>query len=116
MESIKTTAAAAPGRASEADLAEYATWQGSNAYDVTDRVLGRIDRVFVDDTTGHATWVTVSEGPSLRSFVPMAGARVTNHELTVAFDRATVERAPKPSDLSTDTHLSLQDQVVLHTY
>lgn len=118
VEPIETaTAAAAPGRATEADRAEYAAWRGNVAYDASgQRVLGRVEAVFVDDTTGHATWATVSDGVTPRSFVPMAGARVTSGEPTFAFDRATVNGAPKPSELSTETHLSVQDQVVLHAY
>lgn len=58
--------------------------------------VGKIGQVFVDDTTGNPSWVTVKTGlfGMNESFVPLAEATVSGDVVRVPYDKATIKDAP----------------------
>jgi uncharacterized protein (TIGR02271 family) len=67
---------------------------------VTDRngdKIGTVQQVYVDQTDGHAQFVTVNTGlfGTSESFVPVEDATFAGEDLTVAYDKATVKDAPR---------------------
>ena len=67
---------------------------------VTDRngdKIGTVQQVYVDQTDGHAQFVTVNTGlfGTSESFVPVEDATFSGGDLTVAHDKATVKDAPR---------------------
>ena len=52
--------------------------------------IGKIGQVFVDDQTGHPSWVTVKTGffGMNESFVPLADATLSGDVVKVPYDKA----------------------------
>lgn len=77
--------------------------------------IGTIGQVYVDDTTGEPTWVTVKTGlfGSSESFVPLQGARVDGDDIIVGFDKETVKDAPR---IDPDGSMTPQEENDLFTY
>ncbi len=59
--------------------------------------VGDVGQVYLDDSSGTPTWVTVKTGlfGTAESFVPLEGARVEGENVVVAFDKETIKDAPR---------------------
>lgn len=70
---------------------------GDAVYDMGGAKIGKVKRVYVDNSSGAPTWAAVSTGMfSEDSLVPLAGAQVRegSHELQVRVDKDAVRSAP----------------------
>ena len=58
--------------------------------------VGKVGEVYVDDATGHLSWVTVKTGlfGTRESFVPMDNASITDDTITVPYDKTMIKDAP----------------------
>ena len=58
--------------------------------------IGKVGEVYVDDATGHLSWVTVKTGlfGTHESFVPMDNAQISDDTVTVPYDKAMIKDAP----------------------
>jgi len=67
--------------------------------------IGKVSQVYLDDVTGQPEWVTVSTGlfGGKENFVPVAQSEFTDDGLRVAYDKDTVQNAPR---IDADGHLS----------
>lgn len=79
-----------------------AQWQHQPAFDSDRRVIGVVDNVFVDDTTGRPTWAAIFEPNLGRTFVPLRGMRETRRGLEFAYPAELVWNAP---DRGSEMHL-----------
>nr|MBA3528708.1 PRC and DUF2382 domain-containing protein [Propionibacteriaceae bacterium] len=77
--------------------------------------IGSIGQVYVDDTSGEPTWVTVKTGlfGTSESFVPLQGANVSGSDIEVNYDKDTVKDAPR---VDPDGALSPDEEETLYTY
>jgi hypothetical protein len=76
----------------------------TEAYDWTDRTLvdrggekiGKLDDLFVDESTGEPEWATVHTGllGSRMTFVPLAGAEPHGEDVRLAIDKEQLHDAP----------------------
>jgi uncharacterized protein (TIGR02271 family) len=59
--------------------------------------VGAIGQVYVDDSTGQPSWVTVKTGlfGTSESFAPLAGARVDGNDIVVGVDEQAIASAPR---------------------
>lgn len=71
--------------------------EGATGYDDSGDKVGKAGQVYLDDTSGEPTWVTVNTclfGTS-ESFVPVEGARFDGTDrLDVAYSKAKIKDAP----------------------
>jgi uncharacterized protein (TIGR02271 family) len=85
---------------------------------VTDRngdKIGTVQQVYVDQTDGHAQFVTVNTGlfGTSESFVPVEDATFAGEDLTVAYDKATVKDAPR---IDADGALNEDEEARLYSH
>ena len=59
--------------------------------------VGKIGQIYLDDSTGQPTWVTVKTGlfGGSESFAPLEGARLDGDDLVIGYDKAMVKAAPR---------------------
>ena len=74
--------------------------------------IGSIGQIYVDDSTGEPSWVTVRTGlfGMSESFVPLEGATDNGKDIMVNYDKDTVKDAPRidaDRDLSPDEEETL---------
>ncbi|MET9493640.1 PRC and DUF2382 domain-containing protein [Streptomyces sp. NPDC006552] len=89
---------------------------GLTAYDRTGEKIGSVERVYLDDATGRADWVTVKTGlfGMKESFVPLAGAsRGADDSLKVAYTKEAVKDAPR---VDADQHLDQTEKQELYAH
>lgn len=89
---------------------------GNTVYDQAGSRIGRVDNVYVDDSTQQPEWVTVRSGffGMQESFVPLAGATSQPGGLRVAVPKDKVKAAPH---VETDRgHLSDEQGHDLYTH
>ena len=77
--------------------------------------IGKIEQVFLDDSTGQPEWVTVKTGMfgSAGTFVPLADASVSGTDIVVPYTRNTVKDAPR---VDVDEHLSAEQEAELYRF
>jgi uncharacterized protein (TIGR02271 family) len=77
--------------------------------------IGSIGQIYLDDSTGQPSWVTVKTGlfGTSESFVPLDNARVNGNDIVVAFEKETVKGAPR---IDADNSLSPAEEDDLYTY
>jgi uncharacterized protein (TIGR02271 family) len=71
--------------------------------------IGSVGQVYVDDTTGAPSFVTVKTGlfGTKESFVPLQDANLENDGLRVPYDKGLVKEAPS---VDPDGHISEQEE------
>jgi uncharacterized protein (TIGR02271 family) len=86
-----------------------------NVLDTSGDKIGSIGQVYLDDSTGEPSWVTVKTGlfGTSESFVPLQNARVDGDDVVVGFDKDTVKGAPR---IDADNNLSPAEEDNLYTY
>jgi uncharacterized protein (TIGR02271 family) len=77
--------------------------------------IGSIGQIYLDDETGEPTFVTANTGlfGTSQSFVPLQGARVSDGDVVVDYDKDTVKNAPRIDD---DGKLSPEEEDRLYEY
>lgn len=77
--------------------------------------VGKIGQVYRDDQTHQPTWVTVHTGMfgTQESFVPLAGARITEQDLRVPFDKNLIKDSPR---FEAGRHLSPEEETQLYRH
>jgi uncharacterized protein (TIGR02271 family) len=87
----------------------------ATAYDSTGDKVGKIDQIYLDDTTGNPSWVTVTTGlfGTSQTFVPLEGASFDGDNLRLAHSKDKIKDAPR---IDVDQHLSPQEENELYRY
>ena len=77
--------------------------------------IGKVGTVYVDDSDGHLTWVTVKTGwfNTNESFVPLDDATLEGSTITVPYTADKVKDAPH---FDADASLSPEEEDQLYTY
>lgn len=88
---------------------------GLTAYDRTGEKIGSVERVYLDDRTGNADWVTVKTGlfGMKETFVPLKGATHDTDRLNVRYTKEAVKDAPR---VDADQHLDEAEKNELYTH
>jgi uncharacterized protein (TIGR02271 family) len=89
--------------------------EGATVYDGTGDKVGKVGQIYLDDHSGHPSWVTVSTGlfGTSETFVPVEGARFDGDDLHVAYDKNKIKDAPR---MEVDQHLSETEEAELYRY
>jgi uncharacterized protein (TIGR02271 family) len=76
---------------------ESLTTSGGTVVGADGQKIGSIGQVYVDDSTGEPSFVTVKTGlfGTAESFVPLQDATVTGSDIRVAYDKNEVKDAPR---------------------
>ncbi len=82
---------------------------GGNVLSSDGHILGPLGRLYVDDSSGRPTWVTVTTGEqgNRESFVPLDGSTAHGGDVRVAYPRESVRSSPA---MSQDGHLSAPEE------
>ena len=77
--------------------------------------IGNIGQVYLDDESGHPSWVTVKTGlfGTQESFVPLGRADVDGVDVVVPYDKQTIKDAPR---VETGGSLTPQEEKRLFAY
>ncbi|MFC3996589.1 YsnF/AvaK domain-containing protein [Nocardiopsis sediminis] len=77
--------------------------------------VGKIEQVYFDDETDSPKWVSVQIGMlgHRHSFVPLQGARISEEDLSVPFDKETIKDAPQ---FDAEQHLSMDEENRLYEH
>ncbi|MFJ8930470.1 MULTISPECIES: PRC and DUF2382 domain-containing protein [unclassified Streptomyces] len=88
---------------------------GLTAYDRTGEKIGSVERVYLDDRTGNADWVTVKTGlfGMKETFVPLSGATHDSDRLNVRYTKEAVKDAPR---VDADQHLDEDEKSELYAH
>ena len=83
-------------RISRTQMGSLAT-SGGNVVGADGQKIGSIGQVYVDDSTGEPSFVTVKTGlfGTAESFVPLQDATVTGSDIRVAYNKNEVKDAPR---------------------
>jgi uncharacterized protein (TIGR02271 family) len=83
-------------RISRTQMGSLAT-SGGNVVGADGQKIGTIGQVYVDDSTGEPSFVTVKTGlfGTAESFVPLQDATVTGSDIRVAYNKTEVKDAPR---------------------
>ena len=97
------------------DQARTLAGGGGNVVDNDGDKIGSIGQVYLDDSTGEPSWVTVKTGlfGTSESFVPLDNARVNGNDIVVAFEKEKVKGAPR---VDADNNLSPEEEDNLYSY
>jgi len=90
---------------------------GHTVYDSSHKKLGKIDQVYVDETTGQPEWMTVNTGlfGTKETFVPLEPAEVQGDDVVVPFQKDQIKDAPMV-EAEAEGRLSEQDEIRLYEY
>src|SRR5215218_5367969 len=83
-------------RISRTQMGSLAT-SGGNVVGADGQKIGSIGQVYVDDSTGEPSFVTVKTGlfGTAESFVPLQDATVAGNDIRVAYNKNEVKDAPR---------------------
>jgi uncharacterized protein (TIGR02271 family) len=87
------------------DIDTVGGWQGRTLVDRDGGRIGSIDAIYLDDHTGQPEWALVTTGlfGAKASFVPLAQATQSDHDVRVPYDKQLVKDAPR---VDPDQHLA----------
>jgi uncharacterized protein (TIGR02271 family) len=88
---------------------------GGNVVTTSGAKIGGIGQIYLDDSTGDPSWVTVKTGlfGTSESFVPLEGADTSGDDIVVNYDKDTVKDAPRVDD---DGSISPEEEEALYRY
>jgi uncharacterized protein YrrD len=77
--------------------------------------IGKVSKVYLDDTTGQPQWVLVETGlfGTRDSFAPVHGSRIDGERVVLAVSKEQVKDAP---NIDRDAHLSQSEEDTLRQY
>src|SRR4051794_352280 len=97
------------------DVTRAPEWRGRTVVDRDGDKIGKLDEVYLDDSTGQPEWVIVNTGlfGTRSSFVPLAGASPSGEQVRVSYEKSQVKNAPSidPSD-----ELTQEEEAELYSY
>jgi uncharacterized protein (TIGR02271 family) len=101
-------------RITRTQLGSLAT-SGGNVVGADGQKIGRIGQVYVDDSTGEPSFVTVKTGlfGTAESFVPLRDATVTGGDVRVAYNKDEVKDAPR---VDPDGHITSTEEQRLYAH
>jgi uncharacterized protein (TIGR02271 family) len=87
----------------------------ATAYDSSGDKVGKVGQIYLDDTTGDPSWVTVNTGlfGTSETFVPLEGATFDGEDLRLAHAKDTIKDAPR---IDVDQHLERSEEHELYRY
>ena len=97
------------------EQAQTLAGSSGNVVSTTGDKIGGIGQIYVDDTTGDPTWVTVKTGlfGTSQSFVPLENASVNGDDIQVAYDKDKVKDAPR---VDADGDITPEEEDRLYAY
>ena len=97
------------------DSADADWYLGRNVLDRSDRIIGTISQVFMDDRTGRVDWISVSTGlfGPRDNYAPLVGSRIQGGDVVLPIDREVVKGSP--NSVTTD-RLTDEERTALTTY
>jgi sporulation protein YlmC with PRC-barrel domain len=89
--------------------------RGSTVVDQDGDKVGRVEQVYLDDTSQRPTWVTVSTGlfGTRETFVPLDRATWEDDTLRVPYEKSFIKNAP---NLESDGHLEPSEEDELYRF
>jgi stress response protein YsnF len=96
-------------------LSDLARLHGQAARDSSGEVVGRIEQIYLSDSSNEPEWVTLAAdagdaGDAGEAFVPVQGAEIEGDELRLPWTRGQVVASPR---VPVDAHLSPADEAQL---
>ncbi len=87
----------------------------ATAYDDSGEKIGKVGQVYLDDSSGEPTWVTVKTGlfGTSESFIPLQGARFDGDDLHVGYSKDRLKDAPR---VDADGHITPEEERRLYEY
>lgn len=87
----------------------------ATAFDPSGDKIGSVGQVYLDDSTGEPSWVTVNTGffGTSQSFAPLEGHRFDGDDLVLAHSKDVVKDAPR---VDADGHISEAEEAELYRY
>jgi uncharacterized protein (TIGR02271 family) len=97
------------------DNLDQLTQGNGTVYTNNGEKLGSIGELYVDDSTGQPSWVTVNTGlfGTKETFVPLQDASIDGNDLRVPYDKALIKDAPS---VERDGHLSPTEEEQLYRH
>jgi len=97
------------------DQAQAIAGSSGNVVSTSGDKIGGIGQIYVDDSTGDPTWVTVKTGlfGTSQSFVPLDNASVDGNDIRVGYDKEKVKDAPR---VDADGDITPEEEDQLYTY
>jgi uncharacterized protein (TIGR02271 family) len=97
------------------EQAQTLVGSSGNVLSTTGDKIGGIGQIYVDDSTGQPTWVTVKTGlfGTSESFVPLDSASVAGDDIRVGYDKDTVKDAPR---VDADGDITPEEENKLYSY
>jgi sporulation protein YlmC with PRC-barrel domain len=94
---------------------ELEAWVGRHAVDSNGEKIGKINDVYMDDSTGKPEWLAITTGlfGTRISFVPLSGALPAEDDIVVAYDKALVKDSP---NVENDGQLSHEEEERLYRH
>ncbi len=88
---------------------------GTTVHSVDGEKIGKAGQVYLDDSTGQPSWVTVNTGMfgTSESFIPLQDATIDGETLTVPYAKDKVKDAPR---VAVDGHLEPSEEDSLYSY
>jgi len=88
---------------------------GVQVVDAAGDKVGTVNAVYLNDQTEQLSWVTVATGwfGLSESFLPLEGAHITDEQIQVPFDTATIKTAPR---YQSEVPLTPQDEDALYRH
>ena len=88
---------------------------GVQVVDAAGDKVGTVNDVYLNDQTEQLSWVTVATGwfGLSESFLPLEGAHITDEQILVPFDKATIKTAPR---YQSEVPLTPQDEDALYRH
>jgi len=94
---------------------QIAQINGATVHSGDGEKIGKAGQVYLDDSTGQPSWVTVNTGlfGTSESFIPLQEATIEGDTLTVPFAKDKVKDAPR---VAADGHLEPSEEDDLYRY
>ncbi len=94
---------------------QIAQISGTTVHSADGEKIGKAGQVYLDDSTGQPSWVTVNTGlfGTSESFIPLQDVTVDGDTLTVPFAKDKVKDAPR---VAADGHLEPSEEDDLYRY
>ncbi|MFE1170109.1 PRC and DUF2382 domain-containing protein [Nocardiopsis sp. NPDC058789] len=88
---------------------------GHRVLDAEGTNVGKIKQVFLDDSTGEPSWVSVHTGlfGMRETLVPLQGARPVEEDIQVPYDKGVVKDAPQ---VDAERHITPEDEALVRDY
>jgi uncharacterized protein (TIGR02271 family) len=87
---------------------------GRNAIDTAGEKIGKVDQVYVNDSTGAPDWITVKTGMFGHDrFAPLHGSSFTGEDLVLPYGKDVVKDSPEVADTE---HLDADESDALYAY